>query len=358
MQLHGYFLTKENVMTNPESQPTDERQRIITGFRPTSDLTVGNYLGAIKPVLDIQQDKNNDLYVFVADLHGLTDHDPRELAPYRTEVISDARALGLHHLNAHMYLQSDIEPEVVQIANRIAPYVSVAELARTPNLKEKMQAAVRDGKSDSEDATRANFALLGYPVLMAADIFAQKTPLVAVGQDQEPHLELARTIARRFNSAFDTDILVEPKIFAVNSLRVLSLDGKGKMSKTNPTQAIMFTDDPDEARKKIKGATTASAGDWNDILESHFMVASETTQDADQLQKLAELRATHMGGMQVMGDFKDLWGDITEKMLETFRKQRPIYMENDVDWYRQIGSRTAKENATEVLSKMKEVMGF
>ena len=357
--MHGCFFNLRRIdMANPESQTTSERHRIITGFRPTSDLTVGNYLGAIKPVLDIQNDKNNDLYVFVADLHGLTDHDPRELAPYRTEVIADARALGLHQLNAHMYLQSDIEPEVVQIANRIAPYVTVAELARTPNLKEKMQAAVRDGKSDSEDATRANFALLGYPVLMAADIFAQQAPLVAVGQDQEPHLELARTIARRFNSTFDTDVLVEPKIFAVNSLRVLSLDGKGKMSKTNPGQAIMFTDDPDEARKKIKGATTASAGEWNDVLESHFMVARETTQDPDQLQKLAELRAAHMGGLQVMGDFKDLWGDITETMLETFRQQRPLYMENDVTWYRQAGSVRARQNATEMLKKMKEVMGF
>ena len=212
-------------MTNQESQPNQsERQRIITGFRPTSDLTVGNYLGAIKPVLEIQSDSKNDLYVFVADLHGLTDHDPRELAPYRTEVISDARALGLHHTRTSMYLQTDIESEVVQIANRISPYISVSELARTPNLKEKMQTAVRKGDLDTEDATAANAALLNYPILMAADIFAQKTPLVAVGQDQEPHLELARVIARRFNKAFDTDILVEPQIFATNSLHILSLE--------------------------------------------------------------------------------------------------------------------------------------
>jgi len=349
-------------MSSPEATPSTsarpEKRRIITGFRPTSDLTVGNYLGAIKPVIDIQRDSQNEIYAFVADLHGLTDKDPRTLAPYRTEVIHDARALGLHQTSSKMYLQTDIESEVVQIANRLAPYMSVAELARTPNLKEKMQNAVRVGEAESDDPSKANFALLGYPVLMAADIFAQKAPFVAVGDDQEPHLELARTLARRFNKAFDTDLLVEPQIFSTKALRILSLDGRGKMSKTNPNQAIIFTDDPDDVRKKIKGATTAETGEWNDVLDSHFTVANEMTTDTALIQRLAELREEHMGGARVMGEFKDLWGDIMETALINFRKHRASSQESDVNWYRQIGTAAARKNAQEVLNGMKEVMGF
>jgi tryptophanyl-tRNA synthetase len=348
-------------MSTAEVSPSTDKpetRRIITGFRPTSDLTVGNYLGAIKPVIDIHRDTQNEVYVFVADLHGLTDNNPKTIAPYRTEVIHDARALGLHQDRSKMFLQTDIEPEVVQIANRLAPYMSVAELARTPNLKEKLQAAVRKGEVDSDDPTKANLALLGYPVLMAADIFAQRAPYVAVGEDQEPHLELARTIARRFNREFDTDVLVEPQIFATNALRILSLDGRGKMSKTNPAQAIIFTDQPDDVRKKIKGATTAEVGEWNDVLESHFTVATEMTTDPAQLQRLAELRDAHMAGDRVMGEFKELWGDIMEVSLTNFAKHRAATMEKDVDWYRKIGTQAAQKNAREVLADMKEVMGF
>lgn len=350
-------------MSTPEApkSTTPEKRRIITGFRPTSDLTVGNYLGAIKPVIDIQRDSENEIYAFVADLHGLTDKDPQTLAPYRTEVIHDARALGLHQLSSKMYLQTDIEPEVVQIANRLAPYINVGELARTPNLKEKMGAALgarATQLSDEQLASQANFALLGYPVLMAADIFAQKTPWVAVGQDQEPHLELAREIARKFNRTFDTNLLVEPQIFATNSLRILSLDGEGKMSKTNPRQAIMFTDEISEVYKKIKGAVTATPGEWNPVIESHFTVASEMTTDPAHLSELVQLRERHMAGERVMADFKQLWGEIMEVALTNFRKHRAATSEADVTWYRQVGTEAARKNAQEVLNGMKEVMGF
>ena len=260
-------------------------ERVIGGFRPTSDLTMGNYLGAIKPSLEIQEDPNKELFVFVADLHGLTDHDPREIAPYRSEVIHDCMALGLDPDKTNIYMQSDTESEVSQIANRLSPYVSVAELARTPNLKEKMQTAMRCGQVDAEDSMKANFGLLGYPVLMAADIFAQDSERVAFGEGQEPHLELARMIARQFNRQFEgygeSEILIEPTILSLEALRIVSLDGKGKMSKTNPAQAIMLSDDTVSARKKIKRATTAMAGEWNSTIESHFTVATAIASEQD-----------------------------------------------------------------------------
>lgn len=332
--------------------------RIISGFRPTSDLTLGNYLGAIKPALEIQEDPDKESYVFVADLHGLTDHDPREIAPYRTEVVHDCLALGVDPSKTHIYLQSDTEQEVTQIANRLAPYISVSELARTPNLKEKMQTAVRKGTANTDDPMIANYGLLGYPVLMAADIFAQQASKVAVGEDQEPHLELARVLARRFNRRFGADnLLVEPSIFAVEALRIVSLDGKGKMSKTNPSQAIMLSDDPNEARKKIKRAATGEAGVWNPTLESHFLVATRTASD-DKLKELDELREAHMAGESVMGKFKQVWGDVTEELLVDFQAKKAMISEDEVRDITHEGGVIAAQNARFVLESMRKAMGF
>lgn len=341
-------------MAAAEIDPT----RVISGFRPTSDLTIGNYLGAIKPALEIQGDPENDLYVFVADLHGLTDHDPREIGPYRTEVVQDCLAFGIDPNQTTMYLQSAIESQVTQIANRVAPYVSVAELARTPNLKEKMQTAVRKGESDQADAIKANFGLLGYPVLMAADIFAQRTPLVAVGQDQEPHLELAREIARKFNNRFESDILVVPQILAVKSLRIASLDGKGKMSKTDPEQAIILSDDPDHVARKIKRATTASSGEWNPTIESHFIVAENTTDDPGELAEFEKIKAAHLAGKPVMGDFKKLWAATTGRMLADFQEKKAAITEEEVEVVLEQGAHKAVQNSDEVLAHMREAMSF
>lgn len=338
-----------------------KKDRVITGFRPTSDLTVGNYLGAVKPSVELQNSGRIDLYAFVADLHGLTDGDPEEIAPYRQAVVKDLMALGIDPSVTTLYLQSDIEAQTVQIANRVAPYISVSELARTPNLKDKMQDAVRLGKTDSDEADKANFSLFGYPVLMAADIFAQNSFLVGVGQDQEPHLELARTMARRFNARFAPEgekILVEPRILGMKALRVLSLDGKNKMSKTNPNQAIILTDDPDEARKKIKKATTAGAGEWNDAIESHFGIAEAMTTDEAYQARLRELKLAHKAGQAVMGEFKTAWGDITAEALAAFQAKRAAIDDDTVVSALQYSSDKAGHNASAVLKQMQEAMGF
>lgn len=332
--------------------------RVITGFRPTSDLTVGNYLGAIKPSVEMQNNPANDLYCFVADMHALTDSDPREVAPYRHEVVRDCMALGIDPDKSTIYMQSSIEAATVQIANRIAPYVGVGELARTPNIKEKIKAAVKDGEADSEDAFKANYALLGYPVLMAADIFAQQAELVAVGEDQEPHLELARQIARKFNNTFGSKILVIPKITALESLRILSLDGKGKMSKTNPNQAILLTDDPEKAQKKIKGATTVGSGEWNEVIESHFMVAEALAETEEEREKLAELKQAHLDDKPVMKDFKELWAEITGRKLGAFQTAKAKITDDEVRGVLLYSGDKARKNADETLTNIRDVMGF
>lgn len=335
--------------------------RVITGFRPTNELTIGNYLGAIKPSVELQEDPETDLYCFVADLHALTDSDPREVAPHRHAVVRDCIALGINPNASTIYLQSRIEAETVQIANRLAPYIGVGALARTPNIKEKIQTAIKNGDEidpEDVDAFKANYALLGYPVLMAADIFAQKAPFVAVGEDQKPHVELAREIARKFNKTFGKEVLVVPKIVALQSLRILSLDGKGKMSKTNPSQAILLNDDPDQAAKKINRAVTAGAGEWNEAIESHFTVAEAMIETEEDQQRLAELKAAHLDGQSVMKDFKQLWADITGRKLEAFQIAEAGISESDVEGILLFSGDKATINSTQTLNEMKEAMGF
>ena len=333
--------------------------RVLSGFRPTSDLTLGNYFGAIKPALEIQDDETKDLSVFVADLHGLTDHGPEEIAPYTRDVIRDCLALGIDPDKTHLYLQSSIEAPVTQIANRVSPYVSVAELSRTPNLKEKMQKILKD-KELGDYASRSNLSLLSYPVLMAADIYSQDSDLVAVGEDQEPHLEIARTIARRFNRKFsspDAPILVEPQILAVQGLRILSLDGKGKMSKTNAKQAILLTDDPDEARSKISRATTAQAGEWNKVIDSHFTVASNLADDKER-NEFDEIKSRHLSGEAIMGVFKREWANVTERHLVNFQERKAALSDKEVSAALKKGAVNALVQSERVLDRMREGMGM
>ncbi len=336
----------------------DRDSRVITGFRPTSNLTMGNYLGAVRPTVELQDDPSKELYVFVADLHGLTDNDPSELAEYRHAVVHDLLALGINPQRTTVYMQSDIESSVVGIANRVGPYINVGALAGTPSIKDKMHDAVRKGNAENEEVTSANFALLGYPVLMAADIYAQSADSVPVGNDQDAHLELARGISRKFNKAFDCDILVEPKNLALASLSVKALDGKGKMSKTFPNQAIILNDDPELASKKISKAVTAEAGGWNDALESHFLVAEQTAQTDEDKQRLAEIKAAHRDGASVMGDFKKLWSKVTAEFLADFQTKRANINEDDTHGALRYGADRAERNAQQTLNEMKQVMGF
>jgi tryptophanyl-tRNA synthetase len=193
---------------------------------------------------------------------------------------------------------------------------------------------------------------------MAADIYAQKSDLVAVGEDQIPHLEIARDLADSFNGRFKREILVHPKLLAVDSVRVAALDGKGKMSKSNEPTALMFSDDPKVTERKIKRATTAAPGEWNDTIESHFQVAEHTTSDPDKLRQLAELRTAHIAGEKVMGEFKKLWTEITEVKVLEFQVRRAQISDDDVHDVLRAGAEKAAANADEVLASMKGIMTF
>ena len=220
---------------------------MFSGTRATGRLHLGNYLGAVKGYLELANDPEYETIFMVMDLHAVTTpFDKGKLAQNTRDVIIDYLACGLDPEKSIIAAQS-LVPEHAYLANLLASEISVARMQHLPTFKEKV-------KQYPEHVT---MALLNYPVLMAADILLYKASLVPVGVDQEPHLEVAREIARKMNEKYGTDF-PEPKRFATKGEYVPSLTGEGKMSKSIEGSFISLTDDLEMIKRKLSGAPTDS----------------------------------------------------------------------------------------------------
>lgn len=223
------------------------KQRVLSGIRATGRLHLGNYFGAVKGMLELQNDPNYETFYMVADIHTITTpYDVEELRKNRREVILDYLAVGLDPEKSVIFQQSEVN-EHAELAFYFSSVVTIAKMQHLPTFKEKV-------KQYPEHAT---LALLNYPVLMAADILVYKAGLVPVGIDQEPHLEVTREIARRFNQDYGTDF-PEPQRFKTKGEYVPSLTGEGKMSKSVEGSYINLTDDLETIKSKIAKIPTDS----------------------------------------------------------------------------------------------------
>ncbi|MFB6212316.1 MAG: tryptophan--tRNA ligase [Candidatus Magasanikbacteria bacterium] len=326
------------------------KTELLTGIRPTGSLTIANYLGAVKPLVELQEEGESPL-VFVADLHALTDNEPDFVSENVEKVVADYIALGLDPEQSTIYRQSDIEGLVTTMTAFLSRHVTISQLLRLPTLKDKV------GK-DTRTET-ANALLVLYPVLMAADILLNKAEKVPVGEDQVPHMEMARKLARRFNKRYK-EIFPVPDVHQVESLRIKSLQGDGKMSKSNPKGALFLTDDMKTVEKKIKSAVTAFEGEMSDELESHILVAKELAETKEERQKIDSIIEEHMNGERVMGDFKQAFTDIVQKFLKKFQSRRAeiIQDENFLPSVLREGKKVAEKNARSTLKEAKSVMHF
>lgn len=222
-------------------------RRVLSGIRATGRLHLGNYLGAVKGMLALQEDPNYETFYMVVDLHTLTTpYDPKTLQKDAREIIIDYLAAGLDPEKSAIFIQSQV-PEHVELSYLFSTTVTVARMQHLPTFKEKV-------KQHPENVT---MALLYYPVLMAADILVYKAGLVPVGIDQEPHLEVAREIAGKMNDKFGLDF-PEPQRFATKGEYVPSLVGEGKMSKSVEGSFINLTDDLGTIKKRLAAAPTDS----------------------------------------------------------------------------------------------------
>lgn len=220
---------------------------LISGIQPSGRLHLGNYLGALKNFVALQNSGKYQCFFFIADLHSLTEeYSPKEKAKQINELAADYLAAGLDPKKSTIFLQSSVpaHSELAWILNTIAP---MGELRRMTQFKDK------GGETEG-----ANVGLFDYPVLMAADILLYDAAVVPVGDDQLQHLEFTRTLARKFNSRFGKTF-VEPKPLLTNTPRVMSLDNPlKKMSKSSPAGCIFLDDSPEEIKEKVKRAVTDS----------------------------------------------------------------------------------------------------
>ncbi len=230
---------------------TTAEKIVLSGIRPTGDLHLGNYFGAIQSFVELQ--KANRCFYFVADLHALTTamEDLIDVDALSIEVVRWYLACGVDPDRALIYRQSDI-PEIPYLTLLLGMIAPEGELRRCTTYKEKV--------ADLEGKKRlVSVGLLSYPVLMAVDILFCNAHLVPVGEDQLQHLEIAREIARRYNFHFGrAQQFVEPMPHLLSPVKVPGLLGEGKMSKSvgGPDNAIFLNDPPKEVLRKIKAAKT------------------------------------------------------------------------------------------------------
>lgn len=222
-------------------------KRVLAGIRATGRLHLGNYLGAVKGMLELQNNPEYEALYMVADVHTLTTpYKVEELRTNRREVIIDYLAAGLNPNKSILFQQAEVN-EHIELAFYFSSVTTIAKMQHLPTFKDKVK----------QHPQHATMALLNYPTLMAADILAYKASLVPVGIDQEPHLEVTREIARRMNQEYGTDF-PEPKSFITSGAYIPSLTGAGKMSKSVEGSYINLTDDIDIIRKKVRAVPTAS----------------------------------------------------------------------------------------------------
>jgi len=323
--------------------------RVLSGIRATGKLHLGNYLGAVKGFLELQKNPDYSTFYMVVDLHTLTTpYDKNALKESVRHIILDYLACGLDPTKSTIFIQSMV-PEHVELAYLFSTVVSVARMQHLPTFKEKV-------KQHPEDVT---MALLNYPVLMSADILVYKAGLVPVGIDQEPHLEVAREIARKINEKYGLDF-PEPERFATAGEYVPSLMGEGKMSKSIEGSYINLTDNLETIKSKLAKAPT-DAGKGSKI-PTEGGVASLLT--LVELFQGSDLRKEYE--KQYISDgirYQKLKDDLAQaiyKELQPIQEKRKELEQNPkyVDQVIKEGAEKARKVASETLQEVKKAMGL
>lgn len=222
-------------------------ETVASGIRPTGNLHLGNYFGAVKNFLRMQEEYN--CYFFIADYHSLTTHPtPADLHGNVRQVLAEYLGAGMDPEKATIYIQSDL-PEVAELTLLLNMNAYIGELERTTSFKDKVRS----------NPDNVNAGLLTYPVLMAADILIHQANKVPVGKDQEQNLEMTRKFGNRFNRMYQKDFFTIPEPFNYGEalVKIPGLDGSGKMGKSEGN-GIYLVDTPKEIRKKVMRAVTDS----------------------------------------------------------------------------------------------------
>ncbi|HBK30112.1 MAG TPA: tryptophan--tRNA ligase [Porphyromonadaceae bacterium] len=323
---------------------------VLSGIRSTGKLHLGNYFGALRNFIRMQDE--NKCFFFVADIHSLTTHpDPRMLHENTRNVLVDYLGAGIDPLKSVIYVQSDV-PETMELYLYLNMHAYLGELSKTVSFKDKAR----------KQPENVNAGLLTYPTLMAADILIHHADKVPVGKDQEQHLEMTRRFARRFNNFYNVELFKEPVAynFGEELIKIPGLDGNGKMGKSEGN-AIYLSDSPQEIEKKVKKALTDSGptvpdSPKPDYIENLFTVlravsTPEVVNHFDNLWNRCEIR------------YGDLKKQLSEDIIRftTPIRERILEIEKDEEYLHKVtaeGADRARESAAKTLNEVRQVMGF
>ena len=325
------------------------KEIVVSGIRPTGFLHLGNYFGAMRNYVRMQE--AYDCYFFVADWHSLTTHpDTKELRDSVQRVLAENIAAGLDPEKACLYVQSTV-PEIAELYMLLNMMAYKGELEKTVTFKEKVR----------QHPENVNAGLLTYPVLMAADILIHRAKYVPVGKDQEQHLEMARNYVKRFNHRYG-QTFPEPYAFNYGSVlaKILGLDGKGKMSKSENQNATLYLSDTDQQIiDKIKKAKTDSGvpnpdGSKPDFIENLFTLM-KLVSDESTVQQFENQYAA--GGIRY-GDMKKQLGEDMVKFISPIRAKADA-IRNDEKYLKEVmekGAEKARKSARETMQLVREAM--
>jgi tryptophanyl-tRNA synthetase len=324
---------------------------VMSGIRPTGFLHLGNYFGAVRNYVRMQEEY--ECYFMVADLHSLTTHpDTSELKENVHRVLAENIACGLDPGKVALYCQSHIY-ETNELYLYLNTLAFKGELERTATFKEKAR----------QQPDNVNAGLLTYPVLQAADILLHRAELVPVGKDQEQHLEMARNFAQRFNHRY-REVFPEPKAFNFGTelVRIPSLDGKGKMSKSENQFATLYLNDDDELiRKKMMraltdtGPTTKNAAK-PDFIENLFFLM-KLVSDESTVRKFDE---DYNNCTIRYGDLKKQLGEDMVKFISPIREKARAIM-SDEKYLKQVmetGAEKSRKTARATMEIVRTAMGL
>lgn len=322
------------------------KKRVLSGIRATGRLHLGNYLGAVKGFLQLQNTQDYETLYMVADVHTITTpYNIEELKINRREVIIDYLAAGLDPNKSIIFQQAEVN-EHIELAFLFSSVVTIARMQHLPTFKEKV-------KQYPQNAT---MALLNYPILMAADILVYKAGLVPVGIDQEPHLEVTREIARKMNQIYGTDF-PEPVRFATKGEYIPSLTGEGKMSKTVANSFINLTDSLDEITEKIRSVPTATnaGGEMTPGVKTLFTFANLfISSEVEKYKKQFD------DGSLKFVELKDAIAEAIYKELKPFQERRAKIAADTkyVDEVIRDGAIRARKIASQTVKEVKEKIGL
>jgi tryptophanyl-tRNA synthetase len=327
------------------------KEIVVSGIRPTGFLHLGNYFGAMRNYVRMQEEY--DCFFFVADWHSLTTHpDTKELKESVLIVIAENIAAGLNPDKVCLYVQSSV-PEIAQLYLLLNMSAYKGELEKTATFKDKVR----------QQPNNVNAGLLTYPVLQAADILIHQAKYVPVGKDQEQHLEMARNFAQRFNYRYG-ELFPEPQAFNYGSelVKVPSLDGTGKMSKSENQFATLYLNDDNELiRKKIMRAKTDSGPTSpNEVMPDYI-------QNLFQLMSLVSEEATIQKFTDDFNKASIRYGDMKKQLAEDMvgfitpirQKAEGIYQ--DKSYLKKIieeGAEKARNSAKKTIAKARDLIGL